>query len=142
MTKFCQKKPFFYSCEDEEKLNHGGFVSIEEAKQDALDFFNSHDWEGEDAIPPKTVDICEMQPSSKHYAERIDILAEMIEEDLLESLSCSMCTEELPVEFGEDGKKIIEEMLVKLGEVAGWTYEATIKECKTFAIEELAIQND
>ena len=141
MTKFCKKNPFFYSCEDEEKLNHGGFATFEEAKRHALQFHKGFDW-SEFKEPAKVVEICEMTTPSEHYAERIDDLAEEIEENLLDSLACSMCAEEYPVEFGEEGKEIIKEMLVKLGEVAGWNYDATIKECKTLAIEELAIQND
>lgn len=64
MTKFCKKNPFFYSCEDEEKLNHGGFATFEEAKRHALQFHKSFDW-SEFKEPAKVVELSyQVTPSS------------------------------------------------------------------------------
>ena len=137
------KPVFYYSYENEERLNNGGFVTFEDAKESAIEQYKSDladlD-EGDDPniCLPTEFTIGECYPPNVVAKRMIPNMVDNIIEQLYETLIDEFHTEDEPTTFDNDDKQILADALNRiLGDENRWNYKWIADDCTTFKFKEI-----
>lgn len=141
-----QAKPvFYYSYEDEERLNNGGFSTFEDAKTSAIERYKSDladldldEGKDPDVYLPSEFTIGECYPPHVIAKKMIPNIVDIMIEQLYESLIDNFCTEDEPTTFDDDDKQILTNALNQIfRDEHHWNYKWISDDCTTFKFKDI-----
>lgn len=137
------KPVFYYSYENEERLNNGGFVTFEDAKESAIEQYKSDLADLDEGDDPNTYlptefTIGECYPPHVIAKDMIPNMVDIIIEQLYETLIDKFYTEDEPTTFDNDDKQILTDALNKiLDDENRWSYKWIADNCTTLKFKEV-----
>ena len=138
MNKENEVKPvFYYSYENEERLNNGGFLTFEDAKESAIEQYKSNLADLDEGDDPNTYlptefTIGECYPPHIIAKDMIPNTVDIIIEQLYETLIDKFYTEDEPTTFDNDDKQILTDALHRiLDDENRWNYKWVADNCTT-----------
>ena len=137
------KPVFYYSYENEERLNNGGFLTFEDAKESAIEQYKSDladldEYDDPNNCLPTEFTIGECYPPHVIAKKMIPNIVDIMIEQLYESLIDNFCTEDEPTTFDDDDKQILNDALNKiLADENRWSYKWVADDCTTFKFKEV-----
>ena len=137
------KPVFYYSYENEERLNNGGFLTFEDAKESAIGQYKSDMEDLDEGDDPNTYlptefTIGECYPPHVVAKGMIPNIVDIIIEQLYETLIDKFYTEDEPTTFDNDDKQILTDALHRiLDDEYRWSYKWVADNCTTFKFKEV-----
>ena len=134
---------FYYSYENEERLNNGGFLTFEDAKESAIEQYRSDLADLDEGDDPSTYlptefTIGECYPPHVVAKGMIPNMVDIIIEQLYETLIDNFYTEDEPTTFDNDDKQILTDALNRiLSDENRWNYKWIADNCTTFKFKEV-----
>ena len=124
------KIEYWFTYENEERFQHGGFATFDEAKNVLFNMHKSNLSEREsiENLPTEST-IGEMVHPSVAAKRHIPTLLETVKEQIIESLIFDFGTEDEPCSFDADDDKLITDMLHKLFDADRWHYVGVATNC-------------
>ena len=137
------KPVFYYSYENEERLNNGGFVTFEDAKNSAIEQYKSDladldENDNPNTYLPTEFTIGECYPPHVVAKGMIANMVDTIIVQLYETLIDNFYTEDEPTTFDNDDKQILTDALHRiLDDENRWSYEWVADNCTTFKFKDV-----
>ena len=134
---------FYYSYENEERLNNGGFLTFEGAKESAIEQYKSYladldECDNPNTYLPTEFTIGECYPPHVIAKDMIPNMVDIIIEQLGETLIDKFYTEDEPTTFDNDDKQILTDALnLILDDENRWSYKWIADNCTTFKFKDV-----